>query len=183
MINQKFFQKLKTQFKEIEKMRLEAQKFSNEALHSAKRAIFAFHRNDWKTGEKLLAHSLDNLKKVTKLTNEGSFKAALEEYAEAELFRQFLYKENLGPVKEVEVNLEIYLGGLTDLVGEILRYAVKQATEKQLNEVKYSQEAVDKIMGQLIEFNFTGYLRTKYDQAKQARRKLEEVVYELSLRR
>ena len=39
------------------------------------------------------------------------------------------------------------------------------------------------IMGELIEFDLTSYLRTKFDQAKQAVRKLEEVVYEVSLRK
>mgnify|MGYP006427846915 FL=1 len=40
----------------------------------------------------------------------------------------------------------------------------------------------NEIVGELIEFNFTKYLRTKFDQAKQAVHKLEIVQYELSLR-
>ena len=38
------------------------------------------------------------------------------------------------------------------------------------------------IIGELIEFNLTSYLRTKLDQAKQAVHKLEQVVYEVSIR-
>lgn len=168
---------------------MEIQRSSSEALHSAKRAIFAFHRGDHKGGKNLLAESLSNLKKAVKLGEEkenpmaeGSFRAALEEYAEADLFRQFLDQEKIGPVKGIEVDLEIYLGGLTDLVGEILRYAIRQATDRQFNEVKRAQKAIDEIMAELIELNLTGYLRTKYDQAKQARRKLEQMAYEISLR-
>ena len=38
------------------------------------------------------------------------------------------------------------------------------------------------IVESLTEFEFTKYLRTKFDQAKQAAHKLEYVVYEVSLR-
>lgn len=187
MINQKFFQKLKADFKKAEENRREVLKIAGDALLLAKRAIFSFHRDDWKGGEQRLKESLANLKKAAKLTDlawkEGSFRAALEEYSEAELFRQFLYKEKLGDVKGMPIDYETYLGALSDTTGEILRYAVKKATERQSNEVQRAKEAVDEIMGQLIELNLTGYLRTKYDQAKQARRRLEQVVYDLSLRR
>ena len=39
------------------------------------------------------------------------------------------------------------------------------------------------IIGELIEFNLTSYLRNKFDQAKGAVRKIEHVVYEVSLRK
>ena len=189
MLNQTFFQKIKDQFQEAEKERMEIQKFSSQALHSAKRAIFAFHRDDNKGGAALLAESLADIKNAAKagergaLMTEGIFKAALEEYSEAELFRQFLAREKIGAVKGIEVNLETYLGGLTDLVGEILRFAIRQATDRRFDEVKRAQKAIDEIMAELIELNLTGYLRTKYDQAKQARRKLEQMAYEISLRK
>lgn len=187
MLDQKFFNHLKKEFKETAEDHREIKKAADEALHQAKRAIFSFHRNDWKSGEDLLTDSLENIKRAVKIGgdvawSEGSFRAALEEYAEADLFRQFLYKEKISEIRGVEIELETYLGGLADLIGEILRYAVKSATARQFPEVKRGQETVDEIMGQLIEFNLTGYLRTKYDQAKQARRKLEQVVYEVSLR-
>lgn len=187
MLDQKFFNHLKKEFKETAEDQREIKKAADEALHLAKRAIFSFHRNDWKSGEDILSDSLNNLKQAIKIGGdldfaEGSFRAALEEYAEADLFRQFLYKEKISDIRGVDVNFETYLGGLADLIGEILRYAVKSATARQFPEVKRCQETVDEIMGQLIEFNLTGYLRTKYDQAKQARRKLEQVVYDVSLR-
>lgn len=187
MLDQKFFNHLKKEFKATADDQREIKKAADEALHQAKRAIFSFHRHDWKSGEDLLADSLENIKRAIKIGckmtwAEGSFRAALEEYAEADLFRQFLYKEKISDIRGVEVELETYLGGLTDLVGEILRYAVKSATERQFPEVKRCQETVDEIMGQLIEFNLTGYLRTKSDQAKQARRKLEQIAYDVALR-
>jgi hypothetical protein len=38
------------------------------------------------------------------------------------------------------------------------------------------------IIGELIEFNLTSYLRTKFDQAKGAVQKLEEINYQISLK-
>ena len=48
--------------------------------------------------------------------------------------------------------------------------------------VKKCVEMGQEIIGELIEFNLTSYLRTKFDQAKRAAQKLEYVDYELSLR-
>jgi len=114
--------------------------------------------------------------------DEGIFKSSLEEYAEAELFRQFLYKETIGPIKNLEISPETYMGGLADLVGEIQRYAMKMATERNFSELTRAEKVTEEIMGAILSFNFTGYLRTKFDQAKGARRKIEEIAYEVSLR-
>jgi len=51
-----------------------------------------------------------------------------------------------------------------------------------LEMVKKCSQLSNDIIGELIEFNLTSYLRTKFDQAKQANQKLEYVVYELSLK-
>lgn len=189
-LNNKYFTSLKTSFKSWEKERREVQELSSNALQKAKQAIFSFHRNDWQVGQNLLKESLELIKKAEKSQaksiasgEEGVFKAALEEYTEAELYKQFLFKETIGPVKNLDISPETYLGGLADTVGEILRYAMKQATERNFVELTRAEKAVDEIMGAIIEFNFTGYLRTKFDQAKNARRKLEEIIYEVSLRK
>ena len=92
-INQKHFKTLHSTFREWEKGRREVQEHSTNALQAAKQAIFSFHRNDWKEGGELLKKSLAALKKASKAqeksiasSDEGVFNAALEEYAEANLF-------------------------------------------------------------------------------------------------
>lgn len=186
MLNQKFFQKLRDNYNQADTARRDIQKASGDALHQAKRAIFELHRGDLAGGEELLKTSSQELAKVAKIKdadNEGIYRAALEEYAEAELFWQFVKNENIGDIKGAAIDEETYLGALTDTVGEILRFAIKQATERRWAELERAQKAVDEIMAALIELNFTGYLRNKYDQAKNSRRKLEEIIYEVSLRK
>ena len=70
---------------------------SNNALHHAKRAIFALHRDNKKEAvekikmvEKSLKDIYKKYKTTPKIFNEGSFKAALEEYVEAKIFFEFL---------------------------------------------------------------------------------------------
>ena len=38
-------------------------------------------------------------------------------------------------------------------------------------------------MASLVEFDMTGYLRTKYDQAKSSLRKIEQIDYDIKIRK
>ncbi len=163
---------------------------SNNALHHAKRAIFALHRDNKKEAvekikmvEKVLLGINKKYKSTPKILNEGSYKAALEEYVEAKCFFEFLETGKIGEIKTLPIPEEIYLAGLCDVPGELYRYAIKSATNKDIKTTKKCAEMAQEIIGELIEFNLTSYLRTKFDQAKGAVNKLENVVYELSLRK
>ena len=78
---------------------------------------------------------------------------------------------------------EIYLGGLSDLTGELQRRQVRLATDGKLEEVRKLKQAIEEIVVQLLEMDLTGYLRTKFDQAKNSLRRAEDVLYEVTLRR
>lgn len=164
-------------------------KQSGDALHSSKRAIFALHRdnkkeaeNKLKEAEKIFKNLQKKYKSETKVFGEGSYKAGIEEYVEAVLFMQFVSTGKIGEVKGVQITADSYIAGLCDLPGELYRYAIKAATNHDIKMVKKCSEMSNEIVGELIEFNLTSYLRNKFDQAKQANHKLENVVYEVSLR-
>jgi hypothetical protein len=44
------------------------------------------------------------------------------------------------------------------------------------------KEAINLVIGELIDFDLGGYLRTKYDQARSNLRKIEEMAYEVKLK-
>ena len=88
----------------------------------------------------------------------------------------------MAKIPNIEIPPHIYIAGLADVPGEMLRYAVMSATNKDFKMVEKCVEAGSEIVGEMIEFNLTSYLRTKFDQAKGAVRKLEQVQYEVSLR-
>lgn len=173
----------------VDRSRRELQQVASEALAASKRAIFAFHRDDEAgAAEQLkLAHTRLKqgavlVKKVAKLAHEGSWRAAQEEYAEADLLRQYLQKGTLGKVDGIVDDAEIYLGGLSDTTGELVRRAVLHATEGDHETVERIFTDVRYVVEVLMEMDLTGNLRSKLDQAKQNLRKLEEIRYDLSLR-
>lgn len=189
MINSKLFQQLKKDFDFYSKERQSVISKSNDALSKSKQAIFAFHRDNLREGAGLLKevemifNDLEKkFKKEEELRYEGAYRAALEEYVEAKFFGKVLKGEKIDFIKEVVVDTDSYLAGLCDLTGELTRKAVLFATERKFKEVDQMAQAVRQIMAELIKFNLTGYLRTKYDQAKQSLRRVEEVLYEVKMR-
>ena len=189
MLQKSYVNTLKKDFLAYAAIRRDVIKNSDDALHHAKRAIFALHRDDVEEAEAKLKQSADLLSGVTRkhiknmrVQSEGSYLAALEEFVEASLFYQFVTTGKIGEVKGILVPPESYIAGLCDVPGELLRFAIKSATEKDVKMVKKCAATGQEIMGELIEFNLTSYLRNKFDQAKNAVRRMEEVVYEVSLR-
>lgn len=189
-MNNVFFNKLKKDYQGHELKRRAIISEANEALGLSKRAIFAFHRDNHKEGfdnlrrAEIIFNKLETLSKgMPKLKYEGSWRAALEEYVEAKLFGTFLKNGKIDVIKGRQIDTDIYLGGLCDFTGELVRRAVKEATAKNYNEVGTIKRNIEQVVRNLIQLNLTGYLRTKYDQAKNNLRKIEEIMYELSLRK
>jgi translin len=189
MLKKNYVDKLKKNLHEYALIRRDVIKNSDDALHHAKRVIFDLHRGDVKEGEQklrlvetIMKDLVKRNKKNPEIQDEGVFAAALEEYVEASLFLQFLKTGEMGEVKGLDVPGEVYLAGLCDVPGELFRYAIRAATNHDMATVKKCSLAAEEIIGELMEFNLTKYLRNKFDQAKQAAHKLEVVVYETTLR-
>ena len=189
MLNTTLLSKIRKDLLSYAEIRQRVIKDSNDALFQAKRVIFSLHRDQVKEAKEKLETSKNLLLKIskeygkdTRALGEGAYQAALEEFVEAELFYQFVTTRKIGEVKSIKVTSESYVAGLTDVPGELYRYAIKAATARDTATVKACAEAAEEIIGELVECNLTSYLRNKFDQAKTAVHKLEHVVYELSLR-
>ncbi len=183
------FHMLAKRVRDQAKARSELTSRASSALSLSKRAIFALHRDDCvqaqqhlKAARELL-HACEKLgKSFSALRNEGVFHAALEEYAEALLFDRFITKGSFGPVDAQAMEAGVYLGGLCDATGELVRYAMRQTTKGNHGEVERAFEATEIVINFLLELDLTGYLRTKFDQAKKNLRHLEQMRYDLHLR-
>ena len=69
-----------------------------------------------------------------------------------------------------------------DFVGELNRFAVLAATRRDVAAVEHARETVDQLQSQLMQFDFrNGQLRKKFDGIKYTVKKLEQMIYELSL--
>jgi len=189
MINKKFIEQLKKEFDTHAGQTRQIISLANVVLHDAKKAIFSLHRDDISGAAKTLKEVEEILKNLEKkfsfnrLMEEGSYKAAVEEYVEAKMFWLVLTGKKIDKIKEIEIDYEGYLGGLCDLIGELVRLCIKLATAGKVQEVKKIHQIADDIMAELVEYDMRSYLRTKYDQAKGHLRKIEQINYEINLRK
>ncbi len=188
-LDKKYFNQVRQELLDYSAKRRGIIKDAGDAQFLAKKAIFAMQRDDTSEAKNYLSQAekilLDLNKKNEKdlgIFEEGSYKAALEEFVEASIFNQYLQKKTIGKLPKITVDSDIFIGGLCDVPGELLRYAIKSATEKKFEEVKKCRLAADEIITELVDMNLTGYNRQKFDQAKQALHKLEQVLYEVSIR-
>lgn len=189
MLNKKFFQKLKKDYDQQESERRQIISLSNIVLHDSKRVIFALHRGDIKKANEQFVEIEKILQKLEKefgykrITEEGSYKAGVEEYVEAKMFYFVVTNKKIDKIKIIKLNFDSYLGGICDLTGELIRKATNAAAENNLKEVIKIKNIINKILTELVEFDMAGYLRTKYDQAKINLKKIEQICYEIKIRK
>ncbi len=175
---------------QLSELRRELQQISAEILSSSKRSIFALHREDVSASAKELdaaaqaiARGWKTVKAEPLLAQEGSWRAAREEYAEASLLAEYLKKGALTAHPDKGLDPDVLIGGLSDFLGELVRLAVLAATRGDCAPVERFYKDAIELMDFLLQMDLTGHLRTKVDQAKQHVKRLEEIRYDLSLRR
>lgn len=189
MLNKRFIRQLKKDYQKNEVERRKIISLSNTVLHDSKRVIFSLHRDDMKKAEDSLKDIEKTIKKLEKdfgtirIYQEGAYKAAVEEYAEARSLYLVLKGKKIDKFPGITLSYETYLGGICDLAGELVRRATNEASKKNFKEVERSASIVNEIMAELVNFDMTGYLRTKYDQARGHLRKIEQINYEVNLRK
>ncbi|MFH1111819.1 MAG: hypothetical protein V1712_01980 [Patescibacteria group bacterium] len=189
MIDKKYFTFIKQRYSLTTATRRQLITLSSEAQHLAKQAIFSIQRDDLnkatqliRESKKLVNQGAKLCQKIDELEFQGSYRQALEELIEAVLFYNLSTVSKIGKVEGFKVPLEVYLGGLADFVGELARRAVILATRKEEQQVKQLAKVASEVVAELSQMNLVGYLRNKADQAKGALRRLEDILYDLSVK-
>lgn len=188
MTHSNFITRLKAGLDTYAEQRRRAIKISSEIQTLSKRAIFAYQRGEREAGANLIASAEGFIGKVremaelnVRIANEGSYRAALEEYAEAVFFRQILED---GEVSAIEgLDEETQIGGLSDMIGEVVRRMTVLVTEGADDAARVLKSAVEPVMEGLHRMDYRGSLRNKYDQAVRHYRKAEDILYDISLKR
>lgn len=188
MLDKKLINQLKKDYQTQEKERRQIIKYSNDILFQSKKIIFSLHKDKQSEAQE----NLDKLKKdiinlekrfkIKRLQAEGAFQAAAEEYVEAVAFNGIVKRKKIEKIKDINLNHFSYLGGICDLIGEMVRYGTNQVAKGNYKIVDELKDHAQDIMAELLDFDFTGYLRTKYDQANNHLRKLEQMAYDLKLK-
>src|SRR3989338_4351980 len=182
------FTKLRENIQDYDTEREKLIKKSRDVLKLSKQVIYAVHRDELKEAEKLVRQIEIEKKKLedvakhsSKMIYEGSYKIAMQEYAEALLYYNFV---TTGKIVDLKVIAEHYILGLSDLPGELVRKAVYLAGKGEFQKVIKIKEEVDMIYGEMLKFDFRdNEIRRKVDAIKYDLRKLEDLVLDLSLKK
>lgn len=155
----------------------------------AKHVGFKLQRNDFDGASKSLAEIEKQLKPLiaeaekTGLRNEGSLKAVIEEYLESLYLFYVLRKKSL-PVKlPFRVSADEQLGALADLTGELVRAATLEVSQGDVKRVQSYRDATEEFFGVLLQMDLHGQLRQKRDDARRNLRRLEEIIYDLAIKK
>ncbi len=189
MISKTFISKLKKDIEKADTGRALIIKETHGLVREAKHAIFSLHRGEHAQatssltalGKKLAV--LVKKAEKEKLRNEGSLKAAVEEYLEA------LYLSRVMEGKKLEAKLPFtpqadeQLSALSDLTGELVRAATLEVTKGSLKSIQQYRNATEELFGVLLQMNLRGTLRQKRDDARRNLKRLEEILYDVSLKR
>lgn len=191
MINKNDFKSMLNDLNSFDKKRSSIIHESRTLLKLSKQLIYSLHRNNTKESNELhskIKKQKNKLDKIActnkKLFYEGSYNAAIEEYVESFCFYEFIKNKKIPTRKQLGVQTEIYLTGICDLTGELSRKAVNSIIKHKIRDAEKIKELVEEIYGELIKFNLTnGHLRKKYDSIKYNLKKLEEMMYDIKIKK
>lgn len=163
------------------------QTVGNELTRLAKSSIFALQRGGkardlLEDARALQTKGSKIVQQYPTLRDNGPWRAGLEEYAEALLLEAFTRNDQKLFDRALDADADIVLGALSDLVGELARVAVREATDGNVRAVASIAKDAERIVRFLTDIDLTGPLRSKGDQARQHLRKIEDIRYDLSRR-
>lgn len=182
MLEKKEFERIRKEIAADESKRESVISASREILLISKHLIYAIHRDDMNSAEKLEKDIRIKAKKLPRdECGTGMRGAALQEYAEAAALFDFVTKNRIPTAADLGIPTSDYLAGLADLTGELVRMAVNRAIKKDRQAVERIREAVDLLYGEFIQLDLrNSELRKKSDQVKWSLQKIEDVVYNMS---
>ncbi|MCG2717346.1 MAG: hypothetical protein L6408_00725 [Nanoarchaeota archaeon] len=185
MLDGKDFEEIRKDLGKFEEKRELTIQKSRKIIQLSKQIIYSIHRDDLKSAENLIEGIKSEIKELPKERYDTDMaKVAIQEYVEAICYFEFVKNNRLPTRKELDVNTEHYLLGLCDLTGELMRKAVADVIKKNYDEVKKIKYLVEEIYGEFLKFDLrNGELRKKSGAIKWNLTKLEDIEYNLSMRK
>ena len=166
------------------------QKLSDQVRVRSKKVIALLRRDNIKEGKKIIVEIEDIIKKINRifkrnksLTGQNSYKEGIEEYVEAITFFNFLTKSKKKIPSFVMVGPEGIIGGICDFTGELVRKAITVASVENIKQLYSYKKTVEEIADELTKIGFRGKLRQKYDEVERNLRKIENILYDIRLKK
>jgi len=186
MINKSEFNQIREEMHRIDVKREEVIQTSREIITLSKQIIYAAQRNELGAAHdalKKIKEKVNKLKKVKIITDTNIHAVAFQEYVEAIAFYEFVKNGKIPTKKSLGVSAEDYLSGLADLTGELGRKAIYEVIHKKFDEAEKIKDLVHDIYGEFLKLHLrNNELRKKADAIKWNLKKLEEVMYDISMK-
>ncbi|MBU2575792.1 hypothetical protein KKF64_01765 [Patescibacteria group bacterium] len=189
MITKTFIKKLKDQIEKSDNARGRIIRETHPMIREAKHAIFKIHRGEIKESEKSLQKLEKKIKSIVKEAekagsrSEGTLHVAVEEYLEALYLLKVIQKKSIPQKLAFSITADEQLGALSDLTGELVRAATLEVTKGNLKSIQQYRNATEELFGVLLQMNLRGALRQKRDDARRNLKRLEEILYDVSLKK
>ncbi len=191
MINKKSFAAMRKEIEQFDSLREDLIKTSRDLLKLSKATIYNIHRHNISEASKQLTKAKTIIKKMNSfikknasLVSVGAYSEALEEYVEAAAYYSFIKKNKLTTAKELGVGTVVYIQGVCDLVGELVRKAINSSIKGDFKTALKIRDFVSDIYGELMMFDFRNSpVRRKFDSIKYGLDKLENLILELKLKK
>ena len=173
-----------------DKLREGVIKDSRDVQKLSKQAIFSIHRGNLGQSTKQLDESLSKAKLILEvvikypLLRNGAFSNSLEEWAEGAITLEWAKNGKVMSKAEIADGIltnHEYVGALSDFTGEIGRMAVASASKRDIDSVRKIQQAGIAISQNLMQINTGGKFTKKVDAVNTNLRKVEDIVYDLSM--
>lgn len=185
MINKNDFKSLREEICSLDAKREQIIRLSREIINLSKQIIYSAQRNDLQQAKpaiKKIKEMIGRLKRINIAADTNINSVAFQEYVEAMAFYDFTSTGTIPTKSSLGVGAEDYLSGICDLTGELVRKAIYEVIHKNFDKAAQIKDLVNDIYGEFLKLNLrNGELRKKSDSIKWNLKKLEEVMYDISM--
>src|SRR3989344_7997529 len=130
MISREYFNKIQKEYNQYDIERETLIKKTRDVIKLSKHVIYATHRKDLKSAEQHAKEIAKEVKVLNKIVEKqkyleiGAYNIAIQEYVEAICYFRFMKEGKVPTGDQLGVRGELYLLGICDMIGELMRKAV-----------------------------------------------------------
>ncbi len=182
-MNRSYVLKLKDYFDSYEDLKDEVLDLSRKINKESKTIIYSVIRNDYEQARSSLnriRELVENMRKYVEMNSKflKYAESSYQEYAEAEIFFQFVMENRIPTHEELGITEESYVFGLMDFTGELLRKSLEEMIEGSIEFAYKSKKTIEEIYLSLLEINFKNYeLRRKLDYVASNINRLNDYIF------
>lgn len=160
-LNEGLVEQIRGYLDQQEKIREDIMEISRKVIRLSSRAIAAIHRREDEKAHEMLAKASGELATLSEkirdqphLFESGLVMSAQQEYGEASIFQSLVTQGKLLTPEEVGIPYKPYLFAVSDLSGEIRRYALDSIRGNDVKTAERMLSLLEDIFTFLMEFDY-----------------------------